>query len=146
MALALTTVGFFTLAIAGLGLVSLATDADVLAVPGLGQIPGATGLVAAGAAYAASVWRMLRIARPRYSGAVWVTLIGYLVYGAATGFAALVVTGRAATAFAVTGALLVGWPGLVVAASAAVAAWSAVALVRTRASRPRWPWERDDEQ
>jgi hypothetical protein len=146
VALALTTVGFFTLTIAGMGLISLATDADVLTVPGIGQIPGAAGVIAAGAAYAAGAWRMLRAARPRYTGAVWVALIGYLVYGAATGFAALVVTGQPATALAVTGALLVGWAGLVVAASAAVAAWSAVALVRTRASRPRWPWERDDEE
>ena len=146
VALALTTVGFLTLTIAGLGLTSLLTDTEVLAVPGLGQVPGAVGIASAGVAFGASGWRMLRATRPRYPHALWVTLVVYLAYGAATGLAALVVTEGPATALAVTGSLLVGWPGLVVASSAAVAAWSAVALVRTRAARPRWPWEDEDDE
>jgi len=31
-----------------------------------------------------------------------------------------------------------------VLAAAAVAGWAGVALRRTRASRPRWPWEGDE--
>ncbi|WP_235038044.1 hypothetical protein [Microbacterium sp. 18062] len=146
VSLALATIGFFTLVIAGLGLASLATDTEVVEVPGLGPVPGAVGLVGAGGAFAWVVWTTVRAPHPRFVGAFWGALAAYLAYGTVAGAAALAVTGGPARAVAVTGSLLVGWPGAVIAASAAVAAWAAIALVRTRARRPRWPWERDEDE
>ncbi|QEV99015.1 hypothetical protein F6J84_02045 [Microbacterium caowuchunii] len=146
VSLALTSIGFFALAIAGLGIGSLITDADVIPIPGLGPLPGALGLVAAGAAFAGVTWRLVREARPRYAGVFATILATYLAYGLVTGFVALFAAEGIATALAVSGSLLVGWPGLVVAVAAGVAGWSAIALVRTRAGRPRWPWEDDADE
>ena len=41
VALAFGTIGFFALLIAGFGMLSLLTGAEVVAVPGLGPLPGA---------------------------------------------------------------------------------------------------------
>ena len=46
-----------------------------------------------------------------------------------------------AVAAAVAGRIATTWFGVVVAAAALIAAWGGIALVRTRAQRPRWPWE-----
>ena len=43
LALVLATIGFFALAVFGLGAVSVVTDADIISVPGLGQVPGVIG-------------------------------------------------------------------------------------------------------
>ena len=43
VAVAFAVVGFFALLIAGFGLLSLLSDAEVIPVPGLGQLPGAIG-------------------------------------------------------------------------------------------------------
>ena len=39
------------------------------------------------------------------------------------------------------GAFATSWFAVVLASTALIAGWTAVALVRTRAGRPRWPWE-----
>ena len=146
LALVLTTVGFLALTIAGLGIGSLAADADVITVPDLGPVPGPLAVAGSGAAFALVTWQAVRLVRPRFTAVIGVTIAAYLAYGLVAGIAALFVTGMLGAASAVTAGMLFGWPGLVVAASAAVASWSAIALVRTRAARPKWPWERDDEE
>jgi hypothetical protein len=145
VAVVLTLIGFFAVVIAVFGLVSLWADAEVVPVAGAGSIPGVVGVAASGAAYAAATSRALDAGRRRYRSAIAVGLLAWLAYGAAAGLATVVGTGEIVRGLAVAGALLVGWPGVVVGLAAAVASWCAVALVRTRAGRPRWPWEGDDE-
>lgn len=146
VALVLTLIGFLAVVIAGFGFVSLATDSDVVSVPALGPLPGVIAVAAAGAAYAAVVARALASRQPRYRSAAVVAVAAWAAYGVAGAVAVALGTGDLVTAAVLLGALWVGWPGLVVAAAAAGAAWSAVALVRTRAGRPRWPWEGEDDE
>ena len=145
VALAFSLVGFFAIVIAALGVVSLVTEEEVVAVPALGPAPGAIGLLAAGGAYAAAWWVGARTARPTFWWALVVAAASFLAYALAAGAAALVVAADVGVAVAVAAGLAAGWPGLVVALGALVAAWAGIALVRTRASRPRWPWENDDD-
>jgi hypothetical protein len=144
VATALSVIGFFAVLIAGLGLASLATDTDVIPVPGLGQVPGAVGVGIATLVFAATLWGAVRRPHPSFWSVVVLAAATFLAYLLSTGVAAAVVRGDIATGVAVAGSLAVGWPGLIVAASAAVAGWAGIALVRTRAARPRWPWEGDE--
>lgn len=133
------------LVVCGLGIGSLVSDTSVIDTPGLGPIPGVVGVGAATAALAAITLASVRSPHPSYVTAVWTALGAYLAYVVGTGVAVLVVSGELAQAVAVPGRLAIGWQGVVVALAAAVAGWSAVALRRTRAARPHWPWEDDED-
>lgn len=166
-ALAFATVGFVALTIFGLGMTSLATGEAVIATPGLGQIPGATGMVLTTLAFAAGLWAAIGRAwrapddareldaagmdasargragsgHPSFWGAAWTTAACFLAYVGGVWLGAVATGTEVAVATAVAGALATSWFGLVVAASAFVCSWAGIALVRTRARRPRWPWE-----
>ncbi|MGA6128352.1 MULTISPECIES: hypothetical protein [unclassified Microbacterium] len=138
------TIGFAALAIFGFGFTSLLTDTDVLAEPALGQGAGITAMLLAALVFAATGYGAIR--RGRYVGALWVAaaaVAAYLVGIAAGG----TLTGAdPAVAVGAVGDVAVSWYLLVLAVTAAVAAWAGIALGRTRASRPQWPWERDDDE
>lgn len=145
VAVAFTLVGFFALLIAGFGMLSLLSDAEVLSVAGLGPLPGVLGVGCASAAFAASTWSVVHRAAPRYRGVALIVvaaflgfLVGVLVGGVLAG-ADLVRTIAAAGSFATS------WFAVVLASAALVCGWAAVALVRTRTGRPRWPWEGDED-
>ncbi|HKP09048.1 MAG TPA: hypothetical protein VJU58_17500, partial [Microbacterium sp.] len=78
---------------------------------------------------------------PSYWGAAWTTAATFLAYLGGVWFGAVFTGADLGVATAVVGRLATTWFGLVVAAAAFVAAWSGIALVRTHARRPRWPWE-----
>lgn len=144
VAVALASVGFGALAIFGLGFTSLFTGADVVATPGLGNIPGIVAMLSTAAAFV--VGEVFAVRRRSYvdvvfvaAGAVLASLLG-LVAGAVFGGV------DAARAVAAAGGFATSWFCAVLAAAAAVAAWAGVALVRTRAARPQWPWEGEDEE
>lgn len=143
VATAFAVVGFFALLIAGFGMLSLFSGAEVLPVTGLGQAPGIVGAALATIAFTATMWLALRRPHPSYFAAgvaVVVTFLAYLlgiVLGAVVGGVDLA---RAASA---VGGFATSWFAVVLASAALIAGWSGVALVRTRADRPRWPWERD---
>lgn len=145
VALGYAVVGFAALAICGLGVTSLVTDQDVISLPGVGQVPGILGMILATAAFAAALWSFLRAVRPPYFGAFTtavVTVFGYLL-GVAIG---AILSGAAfGVAVAAAGGVAASWFGLVLALAAFAAAWAGIALVRTHARRPRWPWEHDDD-
>jgi hypothetical protein len=145
VALGLVVVGFYALSIFGLGMTALALDADVIAVRGLGQIPGVLGMLLAGAGFAGTLWSVLRSGHPSYAPALLTALAAWFgeVVGVFVG--AVVTSGDLALAIAAAGGIAIAWPGLVIAAAALIAAWAGIALVRTHASRPRWPWERRGE-
>jgi len=140
----MATVGFFALAVFGLGALSMLTDADIISVPGLGQAPGIVGMIAAMAVFAGILWLAVRISRPRFRSVGTIAVSSALGHLLAVGFAALVVSGEFVTALSVMGGLVTGGASIVLLVAAAVAAWGGVALRRTRAEKPRWPWERQD--
>ncbi|MFB7894097.1 hypothetical protein ACFC1I_17990 [Microbacterium sp. NPDC056044] len=170
VALAFATMGFVALLIFGLGMTSLATGEDVIATPGLGQVPGITGVVCATLAFGGGLWAAIaRTGRrtdaapparaaspaaagagavagagaqhPSYWGAAWTTAATFLAYLGGVWFGAVFTGADLGVATAVVGRLATTWFGVVVAAAAFVSSWAGIALVRTRARRPRWPWE-----
>ncbi|QOC26471.1 hypothetical protein IC744_09060 [Microbacterium hominis] len=145
IATAFAVVGFFALLIAGFGMLSLFSGAEVLPVTGLGQLPGVGGAVLALAAFASTTWLAVRPARPRYVAVLTVVVATFLAYllGVLVG-AVLGGTDAARTAAAI-GGFATSWFAVVLASAALVAGWVAVALVRTSADRPRWPWEGDED-
>lgn len=145
VALVFTLVGFIALIIAGLGVVSLVTNEDVIATEGLGQLPGVLGIAAAAAAFALVVWIALRRTRPSFWNALWAGIASFLSYLLGVAIGVLLTGADPAVAAGVAGRLATSLFGVIVLLAALVAAWSAIALVRTSARRPRWPWEGDDE-
>ncbi|MFI8632573.1 hypothetical protein ACIGEP_08270 [Microbacterium sp. NPDC077663] len=137
------TIGFAALAICGFGFTSLLTDTDVIAEPRLGQGAGITAMLLAGVVFAATVFGAIR--RARYAGAVWVMVATVAAYLVGVVLGGILTGADPALALGVAGEFALSWYALVLAATAAVAAWAGIALGRTRASRPEWPWEREDE-
>lgn len=144
-ALAYATAGFVALLIAGLGLTSLLADAEVIAVAGLGALPGVAGASLATAGFAAAVWAGVRVRHPSYGSAVGATAAAFVGYLAGLWLGAVLTGADPARATAAAGGFATSGFALVLLAAAAVSAWCAVALVRTRARRPRWPWEDEEE-
>jgi hypothetical protein len=145
-ALAYACIGFATLLIFGFGMLSLALNADVLPVPGLGNSPGIVGVIVALAGFAAALWRGLRAERPTYWTAAIAAVISLVVYLAAVWLTALFTGARLGLATSAVAAFATSWFAAVLLASAAIAAWSGIALVRTRAARPKWPWEDEEDE
>ncbi len=146
VALAFATVGFFALVIAGFGMVSLLTGAEVVDAGDLGQLPGILGTVIAVGGFVLSLGRALRRARPTFVAVVAIvaaSLAGYVV-GLLLG--ALLAGADPARALGVARTFAASWFALLLAAAALVAGWGGIGLVRTRAGRPRWPWEDPDEE
>jgi len=144
-ALAYSTIGFAALLIAGLGMTSLLADAEVIGVEGLGALPGALGFAAAVVLFAAVVWATVRTARPSYAGAAAAAPAALLGYAGGVWVGALFAGVDLARAAAAAGGFATSLFAVVLLLAAFVAAWVAVALVRRRAHRPRWPWEGEDE-
>jgi hypothetical protein len=141
VALGLATLSFIALLNFGLGMVSLALSADIVEVPGIGQIPGIVATAFTTAVFALALWVTLRRQHPSFWGALWAAIACYVVY-IVTIWIGVAGTGAGLpVATEVAGRIATSWFGAVVAATAAVAAWGGIALVRTRAQRPRWPWE-----
>ncbi|MGY1553087.1 hypothetical protein ACW5CM_15005 [Microbacterium sp. A588] len=140
----MTTIGFFALAVFGLGALSVATDADIIATPGLGQAPGVVGMALAVAQFAVLLWMAVRIKNPRYRSVWTIAIMTAFVHLLGVGLVAAVVSGEFVTGLSVIGELITGGASLVIFVVAVLAAWAGVALRRTRAKRPQWPWERDE--
>lgn len=140
------TVGFFALVIAGFGLASLLLDADVIATPGIGLLAGAIALASAIAAFALVLWRATRIARPTYRAAGVATVLAVAAHLAGLWIGAVLQGASVALATAAVGGFVTSWFVVVLAGCAFVAGWSGIALVRTRAQRPRWTWEREEDE
>ncbi|WP_236014669.1 hypothetical protein [Microbacterium stercoris] len=133
--------GFVALVVFGAGMLSLATDRDVIATPGMNPVPGPLAFGVAALAFAATLWPVLRAERPRYTSLFAVVLITALAQLAGLWILALAFGTDIATATAAVGGVATSWTLAAVAGSAAVAAWAAVAVRRTAARPPHWPWE-----
>lgn len=145
LALVLSTATFFALAIFALGMTSLLLDESVIAEPGLGQIPGILAMAGATLAFLLTLRPGIRRPQPGYAPALWTALACFLAYPLIAAFGVLFVGGELGIASAVVFRHVTGWFGLVVAASALVAAAAGIALVRTRGGRAQWPWEREQD-
>jgi len=146
VALGLVTAAFGALVICALGVTSLVLDQDVIAVPGLGQVPGWIGMIFSIAAFALVVWLTISRPRPSYGGAAVAAVVTVLAYPLGVWFGAVAGGADLAAATGAAGGILTSWFGLVIALAAFVCAWAGVALVRTNARRPRWPWEDPDDE
>ena len=138
--LAFATVGFIALLIAGLGIVSLALDAAVIAGRGLTQLPGILG----------SLIAMLGFATVTYPALVRRASVGMAFLAgvtAAVGYAvgALISGVDPLRALGVAGSVAASWPALVIVFAGAVSSAIALALVRADPGGARWPWERDGD-
>lgn len=144
VATAFALVGFFALVVAGFGMLSLFSGADVLPVAGLGQLPGVGGTVLAVVVFGLTTWAAVRPRRARYVAVPTVAVATFLAYLFGVLLGAVFSGTDAARTAAAIGAFATSWFAVVLASAALVCAWVAIALVRTAAGRPRWPWERDE--
>ncbi|MFT4214922.1 MAG: hypothetical protein QM622_09125 [Microbacterium sp.] len=144
VAVGFAVIGFFALVIAGFGLLSLFLDAEVLAVPGLGPLPGVVAVALATLAFAGVMWVGARRRHPRYTSAAVAAVAAFLAYLLGLLVGAVLAGIDAGRALAALAGFATSWFAVVLALAACVAGWSGIALVRTRAARPRWPWEKDD--
>lgn len=142
----LSTVGFFALAVFGLGGVSVLTDFDLIAIPGLGPLPGVGGMLVAVVTFALLLWLTVRREHPSFWSAVVIAVATALAHLLAVWVGVLVGTSDLVISTAVAGDLVRGGASAVMLLAAAIGAWSGIALRRTRAQHPQWPWERDDEE
>ena len=78
---------------------------------------------------------------PSFWGAAWTTAATFIAYLLGLWLGAVTTGADLAVATAVAGRIATTWFGVVVAGAALIASWGGIALVRTRAQRPRWPWE-----
>ncbi len=138
------TVGFAALAICGFGFTSLLTDTDVIATPGLGQGAGIAAMLLSAVVFGATSFAAIR--RGRYAAAGWVTLATVAAYLAGILVGGLLGGADAALVASALGAFALSWYTLILALAAFASAWAGVALARTRARRPEWPWERDEDE
>jgi len=130
----------------GLGVLSLFAERDLISVPRLGQLPGVVGMVLAVAVFALALWGVLANPRPSFVATVFLALGAALVHLGGVWAAAVAEGAGAIDATAAAGQLVLGGASAVIVVAALVAAWGAIALRRTEARAPRWPWEKDDDE
>ena len=140
---------YLALVVCAYGFVSLLTDVEVIADPDAGLLVGPAIVGASVAALLLHLGRSLadpsRTARITLLAAVWTWCAAVIV--AVVGYAIATGTVLAALLFGL--GFGVGWFGVLIPALAAVVAWLAALVARAQeagADRPRWPWERRDEE
>ena len=146
LALVIGFVGFAALAILGLGMLSFFRDIDILSVPGLDWWPAIVAMILAIAAFCWMLWPSLSRGRPSFLAVPAVALITAVAHLVALWLAALVSGVGTASALLAVSQLVMRGSSLVVLVAAAVGAWVAIALRRTRAAAPHWPWEDHDAE
>jgi uncharacterized membrane protein YhaH (DUF805 family) len=102
-------------------------------------------VLAAVAAFGGALWPVLRASRPAYPAAAVVMLAVLVVYAIALWLFAVIFGADAAAAGSAVRDAVLGWQLLAIALPAGASAWIGIAVRRTRARRPRWPWENDEE-
>ncbi|MFF2633366.1 hypothetical protein ACFVR6_10840 [Microbacterium sp. NPDC058021] len=145
-ALAFALIGYLALAICALGITSLVTGREVVDAPGAGQVPGIVGMATSVVLVGVALWIMLRAAHPSYLAALVAAVAAFLGYVVGLCIGAVFAGIDAALLGAAVGSFVLSWFAVVLAGAGAVAGWVAVALVRTRSARPRWPWESDEDE
>ena len=148
LAVALSSVLFFALAIFGMGAITYLTGVEIVAVPGIGPVPGVLAMVAAVVAFAGTLWTTVRPPRPAFTPA-WITALAAPLAHLFLVWLAVLISGAGLlAATTIAGDLVRGGFSLVLLVAALVSAWGGVLLRRARSGTPQWPWERraDDEE
>ncbi|WP_309128416.1 hypothetical protein [Microbacterium sp.] len=146
LALVIGVTSFVSLTILGLGMLSYFADVDIISVPELSMWPGIVGMVAATLVFAVITRSVLSRPHPSFRSAATIGFCSALTHLAGVWLGALLGGVGLVHAAAAVSQLIVRGSSLVVLTAAAVGAWAAIALRRTRASAPHWPWERADEE
>ncbi|MFD5213225.1 hypothetical protein [Microbacterium sp. NPDC058345] len=146
LALVIGAACFLSLAILGLGMLSYFADVDIVSVPGLSVWPGISGMAAAVLLFAAVLRPVLSQPHPSFRPVLIIGLAAALVHLAVVWLGALVTGVGLVHAAAAASQLVVSGASLVLLITAVAGAWIAIALRRTSASAPHWPWERTDEE
>ncbi|WP_448005879.1 DUF6121 family protein [Agromyces bauzanensis] len=140
---------YLALVVAAYGFVSLLTDAEVISSEDAGRLVGPAIVGASALALLLHLGRALghpeRVLAATLLAAVWAWAAAVVV--AIVGYAIATGTLLASLIFGL--GFGVGWFGLLIPAFAALVAWLALLVARAQSGgveRPRWPWERDDEQ
>lgn len=141
LSLVIGFVGFAALAILGLGMLSFFADIDILSVPGLDWWPAIVAMILAILVFCWMLWPTLSRGRPSFLAVPAVALVTVVAHLVGVWLAALLSGVGMSAALAAASQLIVRGSSLVVLIAAAIGAWAAVALRRTRAGAPRWPWE-----
>lgn len=145
LAWAIAVVSFFALAIMGLGMLSLYTERDLISVPGLGQLPGVVGMGLSVVVFAIALRGVLADARPSYVSSVFLALAAALVHLGGVWGTSVSEGSGSVRATAAAGQLVLGGASAVMVLAALIGAWIGIALRRTGARAPRWPWEKRDD-
>lgn len=140
-ALTVGWVSYAALAILALGMVSYFANVDVIPAEGVYRWAGIVGMLVSIGAFAGMLGPVLRAPRPSFTSALLVALVAALLHLAAIWVSALIGGGGVAGSTAVASTLILQGGSLSLLLAAFVAAWVAIALRRTRAGRPHWPWE-----
>lgn len=143
LAVVFAAVGFFALLIGGYGVVSLLSDTDVVTARGAGNAPGVLGAAAATVAFTLMVWAAVRAPRPTFPRTVGIMVVTVAAGVLGLFLGAVAVGATVADAFGIAADYAVSPFLWVLVAAAFIASWGAIALVRTRSGRPRWPWENE---
>ncbi len=138
-------VSFFALSIMGLGVLSLLSEHDIISVQQLGQLPGVVGMGLAAVVFALALRVVLAEVRPSFVSSVFLALAAALAHLGGVWGTAVSEGSGAVRATAAAGQLVLGGSSAVIVVAALIAAWVAIALRRTGARAPRWPWEKKDE-
>lgn len=141
LALVIGFVGFAALAILGLGMLSFFADIDIISVPGLDWWPAIVAMIVAIAVFCWMLWPTLSRGRASFLAVPAVALVAAFAHLAALWLAALLSGAGMTAALIAASQLITRGSSVVVLLAAAIGAWVAVALRRTRAGAPHWPWE-----
>jgi hypothetical protein len=144
MLVGFASIGYLALLVAGLGTASAIADDDIISTPGVSLVAAYAAAGVAIVAFALLLAGPVSRERPGYWAAASTAVGSAGLYTIALAIAVFVSSGDLSTTGSVLREVLVGWVVPVVLGSALVAAWAAIALRRTSARQPRWPWE-DDE-
>lgn len=135
------SVTYLALVVAGLGFGSLIIDDDVITTTGVSLI---AAYVAAGIsilAFAGFLVGPARRERPSYWFAGSTAIGTAAIHALTLGLAALFSTGDLGIVGGVLSETLTGWVAPMILVAALISSWAALAVRRTAAGRPRWPWE-----
>lgn len=142
--LAFALAAFFALIVFALGMLSLLTGDAVIAEPGLGQLPGIAGTLAALVGFAAVTAPALRGGWTGFGQAVGAGIAAGAAYCAGVLTGCLVVGVDPLRAAGIAGGLLVSWVAPAIAVAGALTGVGVAALVRAGPGGARWPWEKDE--
>ena len=137
------------LVVCAYGFVSLLTDVDVITDPAAGLLVGPAAIGASVAAVLLTLAHTLRRPDRQWPSVAYPALWSWLAAVAVATVGYALATGLVTPAVFFGVGFGIGWFGPLIPALAAVVGSLAALVARGRSvgmERPRWPWERDDEE